>query len=153
MSDYFVQVPATWTPLIVVQFRLNGATADLISNLRWNTLIDGSNSRYIADQVLGGNSVFPKDPALSNRYYKEGWVSTSEPWTKFLNMYCQRIYSGWIGWTQVGALADAGGYNLNPFTDWPIAVNTALYDTTTASAYILNAGSQAAALRIHPEPG
>jgi hypothetical protein len=58
----------------------------------------------------------------------------------FTDLYLNRIFSGGSGWTQAG-----GG------VDWTASVNTSVWDTTTAAAYVgLNA--LANGLRIYP-PG
>jgi hypothetical protein len=54
-------------------------------------------------------------------------------------LYLGRIYSGTIGWTQ-----------WNGSLNWLTAVNTSVWDITTSPATIVNTGSLALALRVHP---
>lgn len=126
-TTWWTQIPTTWKVLGTLRLRITDPTA--MQNCTWVT---AQMTGMQKEKYFGGT------PGV--RTYL-GFTCTGIPVS---NLYLGRIYSSTWSWSQTGG-SSAG----SQFTDWTAAVNTSVWDTLSSSATIANAGSKAAALRVH----
>jgi len=127
-SGAFSEVTSSWQTLCTVYCVINNP-AGLAGISFQQSAVDGY--QKFATGVAPYYSEYYSSPNLYEGY-------------DFTDLYLNRIFSGGSGWTQAGGVVD-----------WTASVNTSVWDTTTAAAYVgdvTHLNALANGLRIYP-PG